>query len=186
MHVAALVSRLRQNLTQGRSEPGVIVGDHELDTMQATLLEPGKEVPPARAALAIGELNRQYLASAIPVDADRDQHRLADDHAARAHPFVARVEDQIGKGFGQWPAGKLRHTGIHPLVDRTDRRGREAVATQLFGNRLHLAGGNAFVHTSPPAPPPAPAPSAGNARTVRWKTARRGPAARAARVCQSA
>jgi hypothetical protein len=46
-------------------------------------------------ALAVGELDRQDLAAAVPVDPDRDQHRLAGDHAGLAHPLVARVEDQI-------------------------------------------------------------------------------------------
>src|SRR5215469_4464566 len=114
MHVTALVGRFRQNLAQCRSEPGVIIGDDELDAVQTTRLEPGKEIPPARSALAIGELDRQYLTAAIPVDADCDQHRLADDYAALAHPFVAGVEDQIRKGFGQRTASKLRQTRIQP------------------------------------------------------------------------
>src|SRR5215831_6082391 len=100
MHVRALVGRCRQNLTECRSEPGVIVGDDEFDAVQTARLEPGKEIPPARSALAIGELHRQYLTAAVPVDADRDQHRLADDYAALAHPFVAGVEDQVRKGVG--------------------------------------------------------------------------------------
>src|SRR5215831_6818901 len=120
MHVAALVGRLRQRLAQCRSEPGVIVGDDELDTVQAARLEPGKEVPPTRPALAIGKLDGQDLAPAVPVDTDRDQHRLADDDAALPHPFVARVKDQIGKGFDQWTAGKLRQTGIQSLVALID------------------------------------------------------------------
>ena len=33
MHVAALISRLRQNLAQNRPEAGVIVGDDKLDAM---------------------------------------------------------------------------------------------------------------------------------------------------------
>ena len=120
MHVAALVGRLRQRLAQCRSEPGVIVGDDELDAVQTARLQLQQEIPPARAALAIGEFDRQYLAPAVPIDADRDQHRLADDDAALPHPFVARVKDQIGKGFDQWTAGKLRQTGIQPLVALID------------------------------------------------------------------
>ena len=34
MHVAALVSRLRQHLADRRPESGVVVGDHELDAIQ--------------------------------------------------------------------------------------------------------------------------------------------------------
>jgi len=40
MHVTALVGRLRQNLAQCRSEPGVIVGDDKLDAVQTARLEP--------------------------------------------------------------------------------------------------------------------------------------------------
>ena len=100
MHVAALVGRFRQNLAQGRSEPGVIVGDDKLDAVQTARLEPQQKIPPARATLPVGELDRQHLAPAVPVDADRNQHGLADDHASLSHPLIARVEDQIGKGFG--------------------------------------------------------------------------------------
>jgi hypothetical protein len=81
MHVTALVGCLCQNLAQYRSKPGVIVGHDDLDAVQTARLEPEQEIAPARAALAIGKLHRQYLASAVPVDADRDQYRLADDYA---------------------------------------------------------------------------------------------------------
>src|ERR1700760_3351872 len=84
MHIAALIGRFRQSLTQCRPEPGVIVGDHELDTVETAPLEPPQKIPPARAALAIGELDRQHLAAAVPVDADRNQHRLAEDHTGLA------------------------------------------------------------------------------------------------------
>jgi hypothetical protein len=93
----------------------VIVGDNEFDAMQTACLQPQQEIPPARPALAVGELDRQYLAAAVPVDADRDQHRLAGDHTGLAHPLIARVEDQIGvkqRGSGtrnQRPIGT--HTG---------------------------------------------------------------------------
>ena len=40
MDVAALIGRLRQNLAQRRSEPGVIVGHDKLDTVQTPRLEP--------------------------------------------------------------------------------------------------------------------------------------------------
>jgi hypothetical protein len=56
-----------------------------------------------------------------------------------SHTLVARV-DQIGKGFSQPPAGKLRQTRIQPLVHRTDRAGREAVAAQFFSDRFHPYG----------------------------------------------
>jgi hypothetical protein len=71
----------------------MIVGHEEFDAEQTALLEPQQKIAPARSALVIGELDCQYLAPAVPVDADRDQHRLADNHASFVHPLVARVED---------------------------------------------------------------------------------------------
>jgi len=100
MHVTALIGRLRQSLTQCRPQTGVIVGHHEFNTVKTASLELSQKIPPARSALAIGELDRQHLAPAVPVDANCDQHRLARDHAGFAHSLVARVEDHIGKGFG--------------------------------------------------------------------------------------
>ena len=107
--------------------------------METARFEPQQEIPPTRPALAIGELDRQHLAPAVPVDANCDQYCLADDHAGFTNPLVARVEDQIGEGFGQRTAGELRQARIQPLIDRTDRGGRETVAAQLLGDRLHLA-----------------------------------------------
>ena len=93
MHVAALIGRLRQNLAQGCPQAGMIVGHDKFDAMQTTGLQPEQEIAPARPALAVGELDRQYLAAAVPVDADRDQHRLAGDHAGLAHSLVTRIQD---------------------------------------------------------------------------------------------
>src|ERR1700757_2326850 len=101
MHVAALVSRLRQNLAQRSPQAGMIVGDDKFNAVQTARLEPYQEIPPARSTLAVGEFHRQHLAATVPIDADRNQYRLAGDHTGLAHTLVARVEDQIGGGFGQ-------------------------------------------------------------------------------------
>jgi hypothetical protein len=69
------------------------------------------------------------LAPVIPVDADRDQHRLADNHAGLAHPLVARIQDQIGEGFGQGTAGECRVGKLELRVPQ-DREGR--FSTELF------------------------------------------------------
>src|SRR5215469_11613352 len=97
MHVTALVGRLRQSLAQRCAQAGMIVGDDKFDTVQTARLQSHQKIPPARSALPVGKLDRQHLAMAIPIDADRNQHRLAGDDPGLAHPLVARVEDQIGK-----------------------------------------------------------------------------------------
>src|SRR3546814_2779675 len=86
----------------------------------------------------------QYLPPAVPVDADRDQHRLASNHAAFAHFLVAGIKDQIRERLVEAALGKGRQAAIELLVDRRDRRGREGMAAQLFGDRLDLARRNAL------------------------------------------
>jgi hypothetical protein len=39
MHIAALIGRFRQSLAQRRPQPGVVVGDDELDAVQTARLE---------------------------------------------------------------------------------------------------------------------------------------------------
>ena len=55
----------------------------------------------ARAALAVGQLDRENAAPAIPADADREQHRLAADQPPSRTRSLARVEDQIRAGLGE-------------------------------------------------------------------------------------
>ena len=60
-------------------------------------------------------------------------------------------ELEIGKGFDQRAAGKLRQAYVPPLVDGTDRGGRKAVTAQLLGDRPSppLSRGQAFAGRNP-------------------------------------
>src|SRR3546814_2670315 len=73
-----------------------------------------------------------------------DLHRLASNHAAFAHFLVAGIKDQIRERLVEAALGKGRQAAIELLVDRRDRRGREGMAAQLFGDRLDLARRNAL------------------------------------------
>jgi hypothetical protein len=64
---------------------------------------------------------------AVPADADRQQHRLIADHPGLAHALIARIQDQVGIGLFEPPAGELGQLIVELDVDRADRRGREAV-----------------------------------------------------------
>jgi hypothetical protein len=55
----------------------MVVRDHEFDAEQAAALEADQEVTPSRPALAVGQFHVQHLAPALPIDSDRNQHRLA-------------------------------------------------------------------------------------------------------------
>jgi hypothetical protein len=105
MHVAALPDRLRKHLADRRLEPRMVIGDDEFDAEQTALLQAKPEVAPARPALPVGQLHRQHLPPPLGIHRHRDQHRLAHDHAALAHPFVARVQDQIRIRLAQPPLG---------------------------------------------------------------------------------
>jgi hypothetical protein len=72
MHTAPLIGCLRQNLAQRCPQAGMIVRYDEFAAVQTARLEPEQEIAPARSALAVGELDRQYLAAAVPIDTDRD------------------------------------------------------------------------------------------------------------------
>ena len=63
---------------------------------------------------------------------------MAPDHPSLADALVTGVQDQVGIVPLEPPAGELGQARTQPLVDRADARGREAVATQLLGDRLHL------------------------------------------------
>ncbi len=78
----------------------------ELDAAQAAATQSEQEVLPGGAALAVGHIDGQDLAAPIPVDADRDQHRLARDHAALAHLLIPGVEDEVGEGLCEGASGK--------------------------------------------------------------------------------
>jgi hypothetical protein len=56
----------------------MIVGDNGLCAADAAPTQANEDVLPSGAALPIGHLGGEYLAAAVPVDADRD-HRLAGD-----------------------------------------------------------------------------------------------------------
>ena len=117
----------------------MVVADDEFDASQPAAFERQEKVAPARPALAIGELDGQDLPPAILVDRHRDQHRLADDNPGLAHLLVACIEDQVGKVLIEPPLGKGTQALVEGLVDRADRRGREAVPAQYLGYRLDLA-----------------------------------------------
>src|SRR5271156_4021268 len=99
MDVAALADSFRQEFANGRLEPRMIVGDHQLHAVKPACLESAQEVAPARTAFPIGEFHPQYLAATIPIDADGNQHGMADNHAGLAYALVAGINDQVGEDF---------------------------------------------------------------------------------------
>jgi hypothetical protein len=83
--------------SSGESIANLTFGAHPIQASR----EP--EIPPVRSAFPIGELDREHLEPAIPVDADRDQHRPVTRLAnGSAHPMhrhrccrVGDIEDAL-------------------------------------------------------------------------------------------
>jgi len=97
MHVAALVDGLGQDLLDRPAQAGMVVGDDEFDPCKAAGLEAEQELLPARAALAVGELDAEHLTPAFPIDADRLQDSLAADHAILSD-LLPRVGRRAARG----------------------------------------------------------------------------------------
>ena len=53
----------------------MIVADGEDHSAQTASFQTKKKLLPTRRALPIGHLNAEYLASALPIDADGHKHR---------------------------------------------------------------------------------------------------------------
>ena len=117
----------------------MVVTDDQLHAAQAALAQTGEEVAPGGIALARSGLDAEHAAVTLVVDADRDQDGLGADHAALAHALVASIADEVGIGLLEAARGELREALIEGGVDAADRRGREGVAAELLGDRLHLA-----------------------------------------------
>ena len=94
----------------------MIVGDDELDAVEAAAAQTDEEVLPGGGALAVGHVDRQDLATTIPVDADGDEHRLASDHAALAHLLIAGVEDEVRKRLGKGVRGESVEAFVRRLL----------------------------------------------------------------------
>ena len=73
--------------------PFVIVADHELHPVKAPVPQPGEKVLPGAARLPVGHLHTQYLAPAVPVDADGDQCqcRMNNAHLCRSKSYQFEV-----------------------------------------------------------------------------------------------
>src|SRR5688572_25073825 len=94
----------------------MVVRYSDVHADQAALLQGQQKLAPGRLALAVGELHPEHLALPLPVDANRQQHRLALDHAVLTHLLIARVQDQIRIRLGEPPLGKLGQPFVEPLL----------------------------------------------------------------------
>jgi hypothetical protein len=94
-HLTAQIGRLRRNLAQRCPQAGMVVGDDKFDARKPRAM--------SLAGNLAGSIDPHdwyfdppHLATAVPVDADRGRHRMADDHADLSNLLIPGVEDPIG------------------------------------------------------------------------------------------
>ena len=118
----------------------MIVGHDKFDAMQTARLQPQQEIPPARrlsrlASSTASTWRRPSQSMPIAIST-----AWLSDHAGLAHPLVARVEDQIGEGFGQRASAKSAKLASRAWFIALIEGSRKAVAAQLLGHRRDVPG----------------------------------------------
>jgi hypothetical protein len=75
----------------------MMVGDDQIDAVQATAFKPGEEVQPAAFRLAVSQLQPQHLAVPVLIGASRNQGTAAGAYpTALAHLDHVRIHDEEG------------------------------------------------------------------------------------------
>ena len=90
----------------------MVIGNDKLHGAEAAIAHPGQKVAPAALTLTVYQLDCQYRASALPVDADGDLDRLGPDDSLLAYLFVAGIKDQVGIVGLQWALGEFSQIDI--------------------------------------------------------------------------
>ena len=124
MHVAALPVRLHQHLAIACFESRMIIADdqHHASSVRAPS-GPSRNSFQLLAALALASSTANTLATAFPVDAQRDQSlRATADDPVLAHLLVARIQNQIRILLVQLPLRPTSaNSAVEFLVDLADR-----------------------------------------------------------------
>ena len=119
VHGAALPGAA-EDLGDRRLQPGVRVGDRELDADQAALDQAAEEVGPERLGLGLADIDREDLAAARLMDAVRDHQRLVDHAAAVADLLDLRVQEQVRVAALQRPRPERLDVLIQRAADAAD------------------------------------------------------------------
>ena len=109
-----------QDLRDRRLQPGVGVGDRELDADQPARDEASEELGPERLGLGLADIDREDLAPAGLMDAVRDHQRLVDHAAAVADLLDLGVEEQVRVAALQRAGPERLDVLIERLADAAD------------------------------------------------------------------
>jgi hypothetical protein len=111
--------RMRRSAATRRT--AVLVGDHQLDAVEAAFIQGAQEAAPEHLIFGIARIDAQHFPAAGGGDSsgDHDSHAgYLPAGAGAAHMQVGGVEEQIRKrGVVQRPATKRRHGLIQPSTE---------------------------------------------------------------------
>ncbi len=145
MELAALPGHAGQGGPSGGLEAGMIVGDDQLDPLQAAPDQAVEEGTPVHLRLGQGHRHAEDVTAAVRGHADGYQHGAIEPLAGLAHPLVAGIEEQIGRLVERSlaPSGEA---GIELLggaadLGRGDRPGLDQDVTLGEGHPGHGGGG---------------------------------------------
>ena len=109
-------ARCLETAAQRRDEAGVLVGDDQLDPVQAALLEGGEEPAPEHLVLAVADVQTEDL----PLTGGGDAGRHHDGHGLHLRSLIADVEVG-GVEVDPWGAGVVQPSGAERTHDFVER-----------------------------------------------------------------
>src|SRR5690606_1644854 len=108
------------------------IGDDELDATQASARQLAQELGPDRLGLGCADLHTQNFATAVAVDANRDDDRHRDDPSPAAHLRIGRINPQIRPVALDRPFEE----GLHLAVDLLAQPRHLALRDAAHAHRL--------------------------------------------------
>jgi hypothetical protein len=95
---AALPAGAGHDRDDGLLEPGVGVGDHQLDAMKPASLQAAQERGPEGTVFGVAHVQAEHLPAAISSHAGGDHHRAGDHPAVHPGLEVGGVHEQVREG----------------------------------------------------------------------------------------
>ena len=133
-----------EDLAERADEPGVGVGDDELDARDAAVPDPAEEGEPGVVRLGVDDVDAEDAAPPARVAADRRDDRRGGHAALPATLHVGRVQPDIGHGRAvERPAAELLDIHVEGCRDGADLVLRQPRYPHFLGYPLHLPGAGA-------------------------------------------
>jgi hypothetical protein len=129
-----------EDLADRRFQALVLIGDHQLDAMQAAGHQRSEELPPEGPGLGRADIERDHLAVAGLVDRIGDHQRLAaHPPVGIAHLLHLGVEPQVGVAALQRPLAEGHHLLVEGGAHARDGRLGHAGDPELLDHALDLS-----------------------------------------------